>query len=204
MSTAFRDPAQPASRLPWPFQPMFMPVWWAWIAWSWWSETLIQARTLPPDIHHGDPVRLVAPLLAGRASALLAEAAVYTIGWASRGTPLPYWRFFAWIASLSTVDLLAFSLRRAAEHGVPLVRVLALVLTGPTALDAHAATGWAAAFGAVGVLALLRVAMTAWAAALGTGRPITRTLPVVAAAWLLTRLVALFSFDLLKGMSPVS
>jgi hypothetical protein len=204
MSTVLRDPPPSASRLPWPFQPMFMPVWWAWVAWSWWSETQIQLQHLPPDLANRGVTHLVAPLIAGRASALFAEAGVYAIFWASRGTPLPYWRFFAWVASLSTTDVLAAALRRAAEHGTPIVRGLAMFLAGPSSLAPHTASATMTVFGTIGVLALLRVTMTAWAASRGTGRPMPDTVAVVGSVWLLTRFAAFFSFDLLKGMSPVS
>ncbi|MBI1795603.1 MAG: hypothetical protein HY076_08930 [Candidatus Eisenbacteria bacterium] len=186
-----------------------MPVWWAWVAWSWWSETLLQLRALPPGVLDGRASHLVPPLIAGRAIALFAEAGAYAVVGATRGAPLPFWRFFTWIASLSTVDVLAAALRRTAAHAAPIARAIAVAFTGPALLGSgadasgHAATGVMAAFGNVGAFALLRVAMTAWAAARGTGRPLRHTMLVVGAAWIITRLVMLWSFDLFKGMSPV-
>src|SRR5437016_6045087 len=199
---AARDPSF-ATRLPWPFQPPFMLVWWAWVIWSWWSETSIAVRQLPPGLLDGRTGHLVPALIAGRAVGWLAEAGLYAIGWASRGTPLPYWRFVSWIASLSTMDVLGSALRRTAAHADPLGRAVAVLFAGPAAFEPGATRGWQVAFGSVGALALARVVVTAWAAARGTGRPLSRTLGVVGAAWIVTRIVTLWSFDLFKGMSPV-
>ena len=60
-----------------------------------------------------------------------------------------------------------------------------------------------AAFGNLGVLTLLRVGMTGWAQARSLGRPLTGPLALTVAAWLLTRVTSWWSFDLLRGLSPV-
>jgi hypothetical protein len=148
---------------------------------------------------------IAAAAVAGRLPSLFAEAAAYVLWWRARGLRLPFWRFLCCVATFSTCDLLGFSIRRAAGGAPDALRLIAAVLSGPAALDPAAmhATGRTAAFGSLGVLTMVRVFMTAWAQARGIGRSLAGPLAITIAAWLLTRLVAWWSVDLLRGLSPI-
>lgn len=193
------------SSLEWPFPPGILLVLLAWVGWSWWREIAAQTAAA------GNPEPITVPAtmawlgLVARALATLTEAGCYVLWWKGRGARLPFWRFSAWVATLSAADLLGFALRRAAIDAPDALRWLCVVLAGPGALDPEpiARSSAASAFGNFGVLTLLRIGMTAWAQARGTGRSLRGPVAMTAAAWLLTRLAAWWSFDLLRGMSPV-
>lgn len=195
--------------LAWPFLPGFIPLFYAWIAWGWWTETLDQLESAASaDAVAGAaiaPAAMASIALITRLLALLSEAGFYTLWWRSRGARLPYWRFVCWIVGLSAADLFGLVLRRSIGDAPPGLRIGAALLAGPAALDPApgASSGAMTAFGSFGVLALLRVGMTAWAQALGTGRQIGGPLLLTLGAWLTTRLAGWWSFDLLKGLSPV-
>jgi hypothetical protein len=198
----------PPPGLPWPVVTAAVPLLYAWIAWSWWGEVRLQLLALPEGpgaygAHGVDAMAMAA--VATRIPGVLTEAILYTLGWRLRGFRLPYWRFVCWVATLSTLDLLGFSLRRAAEDAPQGLHLLGVALAGSAIPGAPAfhPSGSAAAFGNFGLLTLLRVIMTAWAEARGIGRPLGGPLVVTCAAWLATRLVAWWSVDLLRGMSPV-
>lgn len=195
-------PATARSPLPWPVLPGMMPFWFAWIAWSWWDETNeIVLRMQPGDSHDGSGV-IALVSLAARLTATLCEAGFYALWWRARGTPLRYWRFFAWIVTLSLCDLIASALREAAP-GAPRVALPLFAVLAGSALEPPAASGFVMAFGSVGLLTLARVATTGWVAARGTGRSFPGPALVVTTAWLLTRLAAWWSFDLVRGVSPL-
>lgn len=191
--------------LPWPILPAFLPFLYAWIGWSWWAETLAQIEALAGEAPSMNAGALAAASLAGRALAVLSEAALYLLWWRSRRLELPYWRFVCWVAALSTVDLLGFSLRRAVEQAPDAIRMLGAVLAGPSALDPApgSGAGSVAAFGNLGLLTLARVTLTGWAQARGIGRPLTGPLVLTAVAWLVTRLLGWWSVDLVRGLSPL-
>lgn len=194
-----------ATGLPWPVLPAFVPFLSLWIAWSWWAEARTQLAALAVHVPLPDPGAMAGVVVVGRALAVLSEVACYVLWWKSRHLRLPYWRFVCWVAALSTADLLGFALGRAAAGAPEILRMVAMALAGPMALDpsAAAAAGHSAAFGNLGLLTLTRVGMTAWAQARGIGRGVGGPLILTAAAWLLTRLVGWWSVDLLKGLSPV-
>jgi hypothetical protein len=191
--------------LPWPVLPAAVPFLYLWIAWSWWVETRAQLESLPDVTPGGHAGVMALAAVIGRIPTLFAETAGYVLWWRARGLRLPFWRFLCCVATLSTCDLLGYSIRRAAEGAPDALRVIGAVLAGPTALDSAGgpATGAAAAFGSLGVLTITRVVTTAWAQARGIGRPIAGPLLFTTVAWLLTRLVAWWSVDLVRGLSPV-
>lgn len=192
-----------ASNLPWPVAGAAVPFLYAWIAWWWWTEVRTQLAALPesPTSSLG---AMAAAVVAARVPSLLSEAGVYTLWWKLRSQRLPYWRFTCWIAAFSTIDLLGFTIRRAAEDAPQALHLAAAVLAGPGADGAAArGSGSAAAFGNLGLLTLLRVAMTAWAQWRGIGRGPAGPLLVTFLAWLVARVIAWWSVDLLRGLSPV-
>ena len=190
--------------LPWPAPPWFLPLLYLWLGWSWWREIHAQlaASGVAPDM---DPGAMAVAGLAGRVLATLSEAGCYTLWWRGRGLELPYWRFAGWVAALSTADLFGMTLKGVAPGAPDALRVVIGALAGPLALEPVpvAASGAMAAFGTLGILTVARVVATAWAQARGIGRPLAGPLVVTTAAWLLTRLLIWWSFDLLRGMSPV-
>ena len=194
-----------ATRLSWPLPALILPLLYLSLAWSWWGEIRSQLATAGEAAPAIDPGVMAMVGLGTRGLGNLSEAGCYALWWRSRGLRLPFWRFSAWIAALSFADLFGFALRRATHDATDAVRLLAAVLAGFGLLERSAvpASGAIAAFGNLGVLTLLRVGATAWAQAQGIGRPLGGPLVVTTTAWLLTRLAAWWSLDLLQGMSPV-
>jgi len=205
MSHALAIDARRPRGLAWPVMAGAVPLLYAWIAWSWWGELRAQLAALPESAAAHGVGAMAAAAVAARIPSVLSEAALYTLWWKVRGLRLPYWRFVCCVATFSTIDLLGFTIRRAAADAPEALRLAAAVLAGPASMDASAApaSGVAAAFGNLGLLTLLRMAVTAWAQARGIGRPLAGPLLVTAVAWLFTRLVAWWSVDLLRGLSPI-
>jgi hypothetical protein len=199
-----RPTAEPR-RLDWPFPPVPLSILIVWIGWTWWREILAQCDAAATSVTLGTPASLAWLGLGARALATLSEAGIYVLWWKGRGARLAYWRLAAWIAMLSAADLFGFALGRAAEGAPTLVRISCTVLAGPLAWGGTPTveSGTMAAFGNCGVLTLVRVTMTAWAQARGVGRPLRGPLMLTVAAWLVTRLATWWSFDLVRGMSPV-
>ena len=203
MSTSLPTPPHRTGDLSWPFAPVGLPLFYLWLAWSWWFEIRAQLMVVAENLPTMNADTMATFGLGARALATLSEAGIYTLWWRSRGRRLPYLRFLSWVAALSTTDLLGFSLRRAAEDAPGSLRMLAAVLAGPGALEASATgTGGMVGFGPLGVLTVTRVSMTAWAQARGIGRPLAGPLLLTAMAWLLTRLIGWWSVDLMRGLSP--
>lgn len=201
------DPSIPSARgssLPWPIAPVGLPLFYLWLAWSWWFEIRVQVLAVAETVPAMDAEAMATFALGARALATLSEAGVYALWWRGRGHRLPYWRFLCWVAALSTTDLLAYSLRRAIEAAPDALRMVAAALAGPGVLEppSAAGAGGMAGFGSLGVLAATRVTATAWAQARGIGRPLAGPLVLTVLAWLLTRLVGWWSLDLMKGLSP--
>jgi hypothetical protein len=199
-----RESSDPrGTRLPWPSDTAFLPVWLICLGGMWWAETLEAVRESPAGHGGGGPALIATLALAARVLGTLSEAGVYVLWWRSRGTPLPYWRFATWIAALSILDLVAATQRRAAEQAPEAARLVFAILAGPATLEPPGASAAMAAFGSVGLLTLLRVAGTGWAAARGTGRALAGPILIVAGAWLLTRLTGWWTLDLARGVSPL-
>lgn len=205
MSHQMPNESEPPRGLTWPVQPVAVPFLYAWIAWSWWIEIRTQLEALPDVVPAGGVESMAAFAVAARVPALLSEAVVYHLWWRARGFRLPFWRFTSWVAMLSTIDVLGFSIRRAAGDDSEALRVLAAVFAGPGGPGGATApaSGIAAAFGSLGILTIVRIGMTAWAQARGIGYALGRPLLLTAGAWLVSRIIAWWSVDLLRGMSPL-
>jgi hypothetical protein len=200
-----RSASDPHRRLSWPLHAALVPALYAWLAWSWWREIHAQLVTASVAAPMPEPVAMAGVALGARLLATLTESACYVLWWRGRGLTLSFWRFTAWVAALSSADLFGAALRRAAIEGPAALRWLAAALAGPIALEPTPVveSGLAAAFGTFGVLTVLRITGTAWAQARGIGRSPAAPLAVTGVAWSVTRLGAWWSFDLLRGMSPV-
>ena len=204
MSTPQPDSLRRTGELPWPFAPVGLPLFYLWLAWSWWFETRAQIQSAAEALPALDAATMATLGLGARALATLSEAGVYALWWKGRGQRLPYWRFVSWVAALSSADLVASSLRRAAVDAPPAIRTLAALMAGPGALDiSSSAAGAMVGFGSLGMLTIARVSLTSWAQARGIGRPIAGPLLLTTSAWLVTRLIGWWSFDLMRGRSPV-
>ena len=191
--------------LSWPFARAGIPLLYSWLAWSWWFEIRSQVAPLAESAPTLDADAFAAMGLVARILSTLTEAGVYTLWWRSRGHRLPYWRFQSWVAALSATDLVGYSLRRAAEGAPDASRWMIAALAGPGALEPSSTgvPGGMVGLGSLGILTSTRVAMTAWAQARGIGRPLAGPLFLTASAWLVTRLIGWWSFDLMKGSSPI-
>lgn len=200
-----RTVSDPGRRLSWPLHAALVPALYAWLAWSWWREIHVQVLAASVETPIPEPVVLTGVALGARLLATLTESACYVLWWRGRGYALAFWRFTAWVAALSSADLFGAALRRAAIEGPAGVRWLATALAGSIALEPSpiVESGFAAAFGTFGLLTVVRIAGTAWAQARGIGRTLAGPLAVTGVAWSVTRLGAWWSFDLLRGMSPV-
>src|SRR5262245_10293456 len=147
------------------------------------------------------PRAWLVPVL-GLATQLLftaAEAAVATVGWRALGTRVRWRSLAPRILVASSAETLAVSIavgRAALPHAV------ALALAGPRAGGVIAPmNGAAAAFAAVGALALVRMLLSARLQADAAGAPIARAFWLVSAMWAVSRLALLWTFDLLNGRS---
>jgi hypothetical protein len=146
----------------------------------------------------------LAVLIAGRLAGNALEAAFYRAWWTSAGARFRYGVAWLGITGLSLLDAWAMTLQDLARGpAIDWAPALA-VLAGPAALSpAEApATAAAAALSGVGLLAALRVAGTAWLQRRETGAPFHHGLGLTVAAWLAMRLLAWWTFDLTRGMSP--
>lgn len=136
-----------------------------------------------------------------RIAAELLEAGFYVALWRGLGRTLPFAAFFVAIVSLSTLDLIATQLARwAADSPSPWVAVLCGFHTLPGVLAGE--PGLRVGFGAIGLLALARVAGTIRAQRAAGAR--WRTIGILTGAiWLGGRLATWWVTDLVRGMSPL-
>src|SRR5262245_33464421 len=119
------------SGLAWPLPAMLVPFLYLWLGWSWWREIhaqLVRAAESAPILQPGV---LASVALGGRVLGTLSEAGCYVVWWRCHELRLPYWRFVAWVAALSTADLFGFALHRAAESSIEPLRLLVALIAGP-------------------------------------------------------------------------
>lgn len=164
-----------------------------------WHDTLVAQLTHSPDLA---PQR-VAPRFAAACgvctqlafSAL--EAFLYACAWRATGRTLPWLRTAAALFVISSFEAFALSLlqRPDASSLAWLVGARAIWPGG------IAVSGWDRAFGALGVLALMRLALTAHVQARGSGAGRGHASAMVLAGWLGSRLALWWTADLLRGRS---
>jgi hypothetical protein len=126
-----------------------------------------------------------------------AEAVLYALPWRSLARPYSVRRAAAATFALSALDALALPVVWRA-HAVPADAAWLAMFVGARALAAPAA-GLEAAFAGAGLFAAARVALLAAAHARIARVSWRRAFGVVAAGWLLTRLVLWWTLDLVTG-----
>lgn len=133
-------------------------------------------------------------LLASRATGWIAEAFAYALAWRALGRRFAMMAFLAWLPAISTCDLIAHTLPSVGDG---------LLGPAPPAARGAAGTGFDAAFGAFGLLAMLRLALTAHVQhrVLGCGWAVP--LAVTGSLWLASRLTVWWGLDLIRGGSPL-
>ena len=147
---------------------------------------------------HGPAIVALAGLVAQLAFTA-AEAAVSVAGWRVIGKYVPWTALAPRLLVASAAETLAVSIASGRGH---LPRDWALVLAGPRALaDSAPSHGLAAAFAATGVLALVRVLASAWLQSRAARAGFGTALGLVLTMWLVSRLAAWWTFDLLTGRS---
>jgi len=164
-----------------------------------WHDTLVAQLTHSPGLV---PLR-VTPRLAAACgvSTQLAfsalEAFLYARLWRATGRTLPWLRTAAVLFVISSFEAFALYLlqRQDAPSFAWLVGARALWPGG------IAITGLDRAFGAFGVIALMRLALTAHVQARGSGASHVQASAMVLAGWLGSRLALWWTADLLRGRS---
>jgi hypothetical protein len=131
------------------------------------------------------------------AAAATLEAAAYAVPWRALGRPVSVRRVTVATFSLSALDALALPVVWRA-HAEPTSAAWLAWAVGPRALGPPA-SGLDAALAGVGLVAAARVALLAAAHARIARVPWHRALAVLAAGWLLTRLVLWWTVDLVIG-----
>lgn len=164
-----------------------------------WHDTLVTHLTRTPEL---TPQHVLPPLAA--ASGVLTqlcfsalEAFLYARVWRATGRRLPWLRTAGALFVISTLEAFALFLlhRPDAPSFAWLVGARA---SWPGGIGT---SGLARALGAVGVLALIRVALTAHVQARGTGARLSHALAVTLLGWLGSRLLLWWTADLLRGRS---
>lgn len=159
-------------------------------------------------VEHGrtGPSPLAPGVLAAGAAGLvgmaaLAESWSYAVAWRAFGRAFAPWRVAAQTYVLSTLDVVALSLV-AEAHAHPDRAAWIAWLAGARAAGPAPAGALAASLGGAGLLTLLRAALLAGAHAKAAGTSWPRAAAVVAAGWVLTRLVLWWTVDLVTGPLP--
>jgi len=176
--------------------------WWAVV----WRQSLDIAAGFGAD-RPPIPIPVVITItVAGRIASLAVEALCYQAWWRSWGAPFRFGRFLHAIAWISLIDAWSITLRamvRDVGHDgrlwlAPLLGI-DLLKEGP---PGSTPTGWIA-FGTVGVLTGVRLLCTGAAQRRETGRSWAAVLSITLGAWLVTRIIAWWSLDLMRGASPL-
>ena len=197
-SSPSHDPSR--STLPWPYAGWLGPLAYCYLGYAWWQVSIEQLKGAVLA-GSGLPLPVAGVLTLGsRLAGWLLECAYYAAWWRWRGHALPYWRFYHWIAALSTVDLLAEAIRHAPASSSA-ASVTKAWLLGPGFAAGPDASIWAAAFGGAGILTLLRLALVARIQQQALALPWKRPALLVAVTWVAGRLVLAWSRDLLSGPS---
>ncbi len=201
-----RDQAIESSKpLPWLMRPAVLPFWFVAVEWGWWRVFASAVASAPAGGSLSASALAAAVALLGKALGHLSEAAYYVLLWRARGSRLPFWRFLVVVVSASLADQLAYGISRGASAGEGLGwRAWVAGLHVANGTPFHDSPGLRAAFGSLSVLSATRLGITAAAQVDPPGRGAREAVAWTLATWLLTRIAALWSVDLLRGMSPLS
>jgi len=126
------------------------------------------------------------------------EAAVAAAGWQAIGRRVRWSALAPRLLVASAAETLAVSIAAGRAH---LPRGWALALAGPRAAESAPPHGLAAAFAAVGLLAIVRLLLSAWLQARAARASFASAITLVLALWLGSRLAVWWTFDLLQGRS---
>ncbi|MEO5988844.1 MAG: hypothetical protein ABIU54_01555 [Candidatus Eisenbacteria bacterium] len=164
-----------------------------------WHDTLVTHLALSPAL----APRHVQPRLAAAGGVFTQllfsafEAFLYARLWRATGRRLPWLRTAAALFVISSFEAFAlFVLQR--PDAPSFTWLVGARAAWPNAI---ATTGLDRALGAVGLLALLRIALTAHVQARGTGARYGHAMAMTLAGWLGSRLVLWWTADLLRGRS---
>jgi hypothetical protein len=137
--------------------------------------------------------------LAGQLAFTAGEAATASACWSLLGRRVPWHVLAPRLLVASSAETLAVSIAAGRAH---LPGGWALALAGPRAAEpAGPPHGVAAAFAAVGALAIVRMLMSAWLQSRAARAGFAVAVALVLAMWLVSRLAVWWAFDLLKGRS---
>ena len=127
------------------------------------------------------------------------EAAAAVACWGALGRRVPWRALAPRLLVASSAETLAVSIAAGRAH---LPRAWAFALAGPRAAEpAGPSHGLAAAFAAVGTLALVRMLLSAWLQSRAARASFAVAMALVLTMWLVSRLAVWWTFDLLQGRS---
>jgi hypothetical protein len=126
------------------------------------------------------------------------EAAACAAAWSMSGAAVRWYALVPRLLAVSSIECLAMAITAAGER-VP--GPLAVWLAGARAAGARPVSGLGFAFGACGLLTLIRLLLSARAQAGVARASFARALGVVLVLYLATRLAMWWSFDLMQGRS---
>ncbi len=130
------------------------------------------------------------------------EASFYAFLWRGTGVRLNVFTLFPQLALYSTLDAFGAGLARVALGHPTWVALIAPFAGAQAFADGPAANGLAAATAGIGAFAVARVALTIVVQA-RAGAPARVAAGVTVAAWLACRVASWWSWDLLRGASPL-
>jgi hypothetical protein len=160
-----------------------------------WLEVLeASARTT----HAAKPWLAALAGLAAQLAFTAGEAAAAGSAWRLIGRHVAWGVLAPRLLVASAAETLAVSVAAGRTH---LPRAWALALAGPRAGEGAPSHGLAAAFAAVGLLALVRLLLSAWLQARAARARFRSAVTLVLALWLGSRLAVWWTFDLLQGRS---
>ena len=161
-------------------------------------DAIERGRTGPSPL---PPLALALAAAALVGMGAIVEAWLYSVAWRAMACTFAPWRVAAQTYALSLLDVTALSLM-AEAHAHPERAAWIAWLVGPRACTPAPDGALATAFAGAGLLALLRAGLLAGAHASAARVSWPRAAMVVAAGWVLTRLVLWWTVDLVTGPLP--
>ncbi len=152
------------------------------------------------------PLPVVAVLsIFSKAVGVLAEVSFYWTWWTAAGARIRFGPLVLWIASASLVDVGSECVRLVAVASPDSAAWLALFTGGQASRELM--EDWPSimrmAFGATGLLTLVRIAITALGQARETGHRLRGPLALTATVYVTSRVLVALFIDALRGGSPL-